>query len=309
MDKQVIADQAGERQDGKTFADWLKEADLADLDGLADQYVEWLERARPERYELLLFIEHTKDAGNPGAIETVYESGDDRARSEAVAAAVRRRERMKAQNCQPAACDEGGRWTRTSYGTVSQSPAPPPPQRTRSSGRAPREARNSRRRGSRRGERATASSSDDPDSDPEPAERRCQNRRCQADISQRHVLAHYCDDACQQQAYRDRQIVEHLDEIEGTVTTAISCHCHPRRGSDAQHKLVKHGHCWKCGRPRGSITRAWVDEVGVPRSRSFVVTRALPDRWKVRPTRKLSAKLRRTRGRWDMPAPREEVAA
>ncbi len=170
-------------------------------------------------------------------------------------------------------------------------------------GRAPREARNERRRGSRRGERSSASSSDDPDPDPEPAERRfCENERCQRDISRRHPLARYCDDACQQQAYRDRCLREVLDEISGTFTSVLSCGCDPQRN------VLEPGHCYHCGKPRGIITREWVDDGGVP-ARSFVATRGLPQRdLRVRPDRELSNKLRATRGRWDKPERREVTA-
>ena len=47
-------------------------------------------------------------------------------------------------------------------------PRRPAPASRRPTGHAPREARNTRSRGSRRGTRAASSSSDDPDSDPEP---------------------------------------------------------------------------------------------------------------------------------------------
>jgi hypothetical protein len=166
-----------------------------------------------------------------------------------------------------------------------------PPSRATSgsgSGRAPREARNGRRRGSRRGERATSSSSDDPD-DPEPPERRlCENTRCERDISHRPALARYCDDACQQEAYRDRRTIELLDEMSGTIAKGLSCICEP------QHNLIEHDHCLKCSYPRGVVTRGWVTDPA-PSTRSFVVTPARAESWRLRPDRELAAKLRRTR--------------
>jgi hypothetical protein len=74
----------------------------------------------------------------------------------------------------------------------------------RERGRAPREARNDRRRGSRRGERATASSSDDPD--PEPAARPC---ACGCGRPRRPELPRpardYFSDECGRRHARDRQ--------------------------------------------------------------------------------------------------------
>jgi hypothetical protein len=127
---------------------------------------------------------------------------------------------------------------------------------------------NGRVRGSRRGTRSTSSSSDDPGPDPEPPERRlCQNKRCGDDISHLHTLREFCDDACKQQAYRDRLIVEHLDELVGTFAAdRLSCRCVPKR------HLVIGGVCFTCGRPRGEITRDWLDDD--MRARSFVSSRA-----------------------------------
>jgi hypothetical protein len=69
-------------------------------------------------------------------------------------------------------------------------------------GRAQREARNHRQRGSRRGERATSSSSDDPgDSDPN-SERRCE--ACGADLSHRRRDARTCDAQCRKALSRGK---------------------------------------------------------------------------------------------------------
>jgi hypothetical protein len=132
-----------------------------------------------------------------------------------------------------------------------------------STGRAPREARNDHRRGSRRGGRATSSSSDDPDPEPEPAERRCENQRCSADVSHLHSLRRYCDDACQQQAYRDRHLVDQLETLAGTTTFRISCRCRPRG------EFVVENICFACGRPRGPVTLKWERDPAPP-ARSFV---------------------------------------
>lgn len=133
-------------------------------------------------------------------------------------------------------------------------------------GRAPREARNQRRRGSKRGERSKSSSSDDPEPEPE---RRCENPRCGADISHLRSDARYCENggACKQQAYRERLTIKKLDDLAGTVTTELSCECEPKHG------LVDEGVCHPCGRPRGPVTLRWEYDPAPP-SRSFVITSA-----------------------------------
>ena len=100
--------------------------------------------------------------------------------------------------------------------------------------------------------RSSERSGDSGDPDEEPV-RLCANARCRADISHLHVLAEYCDNggACKQAAYRDRQVLDYLDAVAGTTTTAISCRCEPRG------QLVVDGVCFPCGRPRGAVTREW----------------------------------------------------
>ena len=99
-----------------------------------------------------------------------------------------------------------------------------------------------------------------------PARRLCENERCRADISHLHSLAHYCDGGCKQEGYRDRCTRAVLDEKTGTVTSVLSCVCDPQRNT------LEPAHCHQCGKPRGIITRGWVDENGVS-ARVAVVTR------------------------------------
>lgn len=185
-------------------------------------------------------------------------------------------------------------WLRTR--THDAPPVRPPP--TPASGRAPREARNGRVRGSRRSSarRSSERSGDSGDPDEEPA-RVCANARCRADISHLHVLAEYCDNsgACKQAAYRDRQTLEHLDGLAGTVAVGVSCRCTPKG------HLVIGGVCFACGKPRGAVTRAWLDDEGV-QARSFVTTPAARGAWRLRPDRELSTKLRGTRRDWKVAA-------
>ena len=147
--------------------------------------------------------------------------------------------------------------------------------------------------------RASSPSRAGPDADPdesEPAERRlCENKRCERDISHRPSLSRYCNDACQQEAWRDRRTIAYLDEKVGTIAEGLSCTCAPRHGDTEPHSLVEHGHCTKCGYTRGVLTRAWVDDKGVG-ARPFVSTRGRQRQdFPVRPNRKLSAKLRATK--------------
>jgi hypothetical protein len=133
--------------------------------------------------------------------------------------------------------------------------------------------RPARRAGSRRTTNSRSGPDDDPGASAEPAGRRCENARCQADISHLHPLAHFCDDggACKQQAYRDRRTIAHLDELAGTVTVLLSCICSPQRN------LVDEGQCVQCGYPRGPIVRGWLTDPAPP-SRSFATIHSLKRR-------------------------------
>jgi hypothetical protein len=174
---------------------------------------------------------------------------------------------------------------------------------------------NGRVRGSRRtnSSRPNAPPSSDDPSDPEPPERRlCQHRLCQADITHLRPVSgprpDFCDRACKQAAYRDRQTIKLLDERSGTIVEGLGCVCDPQRN------VLEPGHCHQCGKPRGVITCGWLKDEGVP-ARSFVT--APGDTRHVRNHRKRAARLsaentrkRKTREyRWDEPAAREEVAA
>jgi hypothetical protein len=131
---------------------------------------------------------------------------------------------------------------------------------------------------------------DGPSEEP-PELRLCENQRCEADITRLGPLARYCDNAgaCKQQAWRDRRTLEDLDEIAGTVAEGLSCVCEP------EHNVTEHGHCLKCGCPRGVVRREWVTDPA-PQARTLVVMRGLPPHdLRVRPDRELSTKLRRTR--------------
>jgi hypothetical protein len=83
--------------------------------------------------------------------------------------------------------------------------------------------------------------------------------------------------------------------MSGTIAEGLSCKCEP------EHNLVEHEHCLKCGYPRGVVTRGWVTDPAVT-ARSFVVTPARADTWRLRPDRALSTKLRRTRKDWKVAA-------
>jgi hypothetical protein len=148
-------------------------------------------------------------------------------------------------------------------------------------------------------------SGDDSESSEPPERRACQYRLCQADIS--HLCPpsgpppNYCDQACKQAAYRDRKTVAQLDELVGTpADQGTLC-----KGGCSRTPFIVDGACFWCGKPLAG-RREWVTDDGLS-ARSFVVTPAARDSWRVRPDRQLSAELRRTLGRWDAPA-REVVA-
>jgi len=118
---------------------------------------------------------------------------------------------------------------------------------------APRERRN------RRASSPSRAGPDDDSESSEPAERRfCQNKRCEADISHLPQKAYHCDNggACKQAAYRDRLTTQHLDNLVGTISDEVSCHCDPTG------HLVIGGVCFTCGKPRGVVTRAWLTDDG-----------------------------------------------
>jgi hypothetical protein len=113
----------------------------------------------------------------------------------------------------------------------------------------------------RRDRRAASPSRAGPDDDSEssePPERRlCGNKRCEADISHLHPERDHCDNACKQAAYRDRQALKRLNEFVGTVADRLSCSCFPKR------HLVHGGVCFSCGKPRGVVTRGWLEDEAV----------------------------------------------
>jgi hypothetical protein len=110
--------------------------------------------------------------------------------------------------------------------------------------------RGSRRNGSSSSTRLTSSSSssgDDPPPEPEPAERRCEAPDCDAVPP---PGKRYCEGRCRTAAHRHRLLLDHLDQLVGSVTAELSCRCAPPGG-------VADGVCLKCGRPRGPVVRGW----------------------------------------------------
>lgn len=152
---------------------------------------------------------------------------------------------------------------------------------TQATGREPRETRNGRRRGSRRGERATSSSSDDPGpSEPEPHSEQPPTRRlcqfCNRDIPpDRSSRARYCSD---RHADRDRQrrkrqrdraraqlprvpttadfrrMLELDAETSEKLRQVSVCRC------DGSHLELEPGECFRCGHwlPREIVGGAWL---------------------------------------------------
>src|SRR5215217_3424180 len=120
---------------------------------------------------------------------------------------------------------------------------------------APRERRD--RRAASPSRAGPKSSDESESSEPPQPGRRCENARCEADLSHLHVSRRFCSNACRQAAYRDRQTLEQLDELVGTVAERLSCSCFPKR------HLVDGGVCFSCGKPRGAVTRGWLEHEAV----------------------------------------------
>jgi hypothetical protein len=132
-----------------------------------------------------------------------------------------------------------------------------------------------RRRGSRRGARATSSSSDDPEPEPPGGARTC--TWCGESISHKNADARHCSDRCRVYANRARDKAD-PDRVaaraveNGVGRLAASCRCSPRRNP------LEPGWCHQCGRPRGSVTVAWVP--AGPRSKQLVMRDLARRKWR-----------------------------
>ena len=178
------------------------------------------------------------------------------------------------------------------------------PLTVRATGRAPREARNDRRRGSRRGQRAPSSSSDDPDpascacgcGRPRTAGLRYYSDECRKADQRARKRKQRAHDRANPDAAADR-VAQHA--VEHHAFDEIRCGCEP---GDAIPSLSVDGdaECAKCGRwllkpvmpvnGFDSIARLMEQrDLWAPRQR-----RALEE-WRARPPRQLSVKLRQTR--------------
>lgn len=181
---------------------------------------------------------------------------------------------------------------------------------TQPTGRAPREARNDRHRGSRRGESATSSSSDDPEPEP-PGTRPC---ACGCGLPRRRG-DHYAADDCRKrharerkrrQRARDRASTErHVERrVDLGAELALPRSCDNGCGTEAIY-LDPEGDvvCWACGRPRGRVTVRAVNgyDTRVRDLRRLMeadvatVRRPPPRPWRTRPNRSEAAQLRKTR--------------
>jgi hypothetical protein len=219
--------------------------------------------------------------------------------------AVQRHNAMTLAQLKPHELARFSTWLRT---RTRVTPPVRPPSRP-ANGHAPREARSDRRRGSRRGERGKSSSSDDPEPEP-PRVCAC---GCGEDISHLAAQARYLDTTHRKRAQRarDRHEPERVVERRLPQLTVgdlpTKCRCHGEATyRDPEHAIV----CVACGRPK-SLGRLRVNgydarlaEVqGWMHNELAVIQHPrAPREWRTRPSRKLSAKLRKTRGRWDEPA-------
>jgi hypothetical protein len=168
-------------------------------------------------------------------------------------------------------------------------------------GRAPREATNARRRGSRRGERATPSSSDDPD--PEPPGARLCACGCGADLDAlgKNADARYANKTCAKrgQRRRDREQPDRVVERTAAPAQPVRCRC----GGQAVYPLDHRWICVLCGRPiagafsevNGHLGDREVLEVLAEEVRRGGRAPWVSREWRTRPMRPLAAKLRKTR--------------
>jgi hypothetical protein len=266
------------------------------LESRASEFVEWLARERPDEYELRVWQVHSRDV-QPDAIEVEYSSDEHRASQEAIDAAVRRRERARARAGRSAACDQDGVWQRTSYELRTRGVHVRISTRQMRTGRARRQATNTRIRGSRRRERSTSSSSDDPGPDPEPSpagRRECEC--CGLPLTGKRPQARYLNDAHRKRAQRQRDRLEPARAPERRLVLLTEAKAAPpvRCMCDPKGHLVDGGVCVPCGRARGNGGVAWL--AGDIPSRQLTVHQ--PSRaceWRTRPSRSESARLRSTR--------------
>jgi hypothetical protein len=230
----------------------------------ASQFIEWLAEERPDAYERLLWMVHTQDV-QLDSIEVEFKSAEHRARWEALAAAIRRRERDQARKGQLAACDRKGNWQRCSYGgprtrialSVVTSRHGKRPQRAR-------EARRPKASATRSSARSGDSGKEGEQSElPEPPQRwLC--AFCGKDIpSDRSPKATHCTD---RHADRDRQrrkrqrdrarsklpptpqpadywrMRQITDEERQLLRMLVVCRC------NGDHLEFEPGECFRCGR-------------------------------------------------------------
>jgi hypothetical protein len=144
-------------------------------------------------------------------------------------------------------------------------------------GRSPREARNDRRRGSRRGQRATSATRDGPDDDgessePPPGGRLCRCG-CQASLAHKAPQARYLNDTHaatdRQRRKRERDNAPSEDDIR---LASVRCGCKPKRNP------LEPGWCHQCGHPRDGVPVAWVP--AGPRSKQLLMRDLARRKWR-----------------------------
>jgi hypothetical protein len=171
--------------------------------------------------------------------------------------------------------------------------------------REPRRARSVHRRESARGQRATSSSSDDPDPDPEPCACGCGRPRtagsyhdpgeCKRAHDRERKRQQRARDRANPDAAADRRAQHALAHV---AFDAIRCRCNPRH-SFALQSPDGDAFCFQCGRwtvsPAAPVNG--FDDFRREMEQRDLLARVsvTPREWRTRPTRTLSAQLRRTR--------------
>ena len=166
--------------------------------------------------------------------------------------------------------------------------------------------------------RSAAPTRGDPDDpDPEPPGARTCACGCERELRHHRAHAKYFDASCRKRGQRARdqenpeRVVERRLERLTVADLARKCRCSTEAvDKDPEGAWI----CVACGRAR-TVTLAGVNGYDVHlvevrswmrNDRAAVHRPRAPREWRTRPSRKLSAKLGKTRGRWD--TPREEVA-
>jgi hypothetical protein len=214
----------------------------------------------------------------------------------------------------------GGTGPRLRLGPVPPQVRTPVPPQVRTLGTRRLASGRPKAQSTRSGAKSGDSGEDGEPSEPPPAGRLCECG-CDRDISHKRADARYFEDKCRVRAQRARdaadpeRVVER--RLERLTVTELPGGCHAEcRGEGVERDPEGAWICLKCGRPRTAVlapvngydrrlaeVRSWMhNELAVVRRPR------LPREWRTRPSRALSAQLRKTReGDWEVLAERRRA--